>query len=178
MMQRVFCFSMVVLAGSLVACGSSKEEKKPEPKAAETLVAAPTQDEMVASCVKMREQMFGCKEEAIDLLMAERAKVNPEMAAALADAAKKTEMRTLGLKELEEDGGGGDATLAARTDKCKAVSAGMPAQVPEAMIALFKGLPACMDKPCAERVTCYQPFIASTLKMPPPAAAAATPPAK
>lgn len=167
-----------LLCGAVAACGGSKEEKKADAKPTqEAMVAAPSQDEMVASCVKMREQLALCKDQAIDMLMNERAKANQELATAWADAAKKTEARTTGLSELDADGGGGDATLPARTDKCKAVASSMPAQIPESMAKMFGNLSNCVDKPCADRVACYQPFMAASLK-PAPAAAAPAPAAQ
>lgn len=176
MMIHVRLMSAGVLCGALAACGGSKEEKKPDAAPAEAMVAAPAAEELVASCVKMREQLALCKDQAIDMLMNERTKANQELATQWADAAKKTEARTVGLTELEADGGGGEATLAARTDKCKAVATSMPAQVPESMFKAFQGLNSCVDKPCADRVACYQPFMAASLK-PAPAAAPAPAPA-
>jgi hypothetical protein len=167
MMKNVMTAGFVCLG--LVACGGSKDEKKPDAKAP-VMVAAPAQEALVASCVSMREQMFLCKDQAIDMMIAERAKVNKDMAATLADATKAAELKATGLTELEADGGGGEATLAARTEKCKAVAAGMPAQVPEQMVTMFNGLSACNDKPCADRIACFQPFVVGTLNMPAPAA--------
>jgi hypothetical protein len=162
----------IVAAASLLAvvaaCGGSKEEKKAEPTVA--LVARPADDALVASCVKMREQLHLCKEQAIDMLMEERAKADKDLAAQLADATKKAEMRTTGLTELEADGGGDAATLTARTDKCKEMVTKMPAQIPQATLDAFNGLDACWDKPCMDRANCVRPFVAATVMPAAPAA--------
>jgi hypothetical protein len=169
--------SMMVLAGLMglvVACGGSKEETKTaEPAKTVALVARPADDALIASCVKMREQLQLCREQSIDMLMEERAKTNAEINAALADATKKAEMRTLGLTELDADGGGGEGTLGVRTEKCKEVTTRMPAQIPQPALDAFNTLSSCWDKPCQDRANCVRPFVAQTLTM----QAAATAPA-
>jgi uncharacterized protein (DUF305 family) len=153
-----------------LGCGGSKSETKADqpPTAQEAMVAAPSQDDLTAHCVKFHEQLFLCKDQAIDMLMEERGKANPDFAKGLADAAQKATMREQGLKELETDGGG---DLEPRQAKCKEMASKMPAQVPESMVKEMKTTESCWDKPCADRANCLRTFSAMMIRaMPAPAA--------
>lgn len=172
-MKRVLLVLTGMTALALGCGGGSKETKADAKPAAETTVAAPLMDDMVNHCVKMREQLFLCKDQAIDMLMDERAKANPDFAKQVADAAQKTAMRDQGLKELEADGGG---PVEPRQAKCKEMVSKMPAQVPQAWMTEYTNANTCWDKPCADRVNCLRNFTALGMQMqaaPAPAAAPA-----
>ncbi|MEW5847875.1 MAG: hypothetical protein AB2A00_03635 [Myxococcota bacterium] len=171
-MKSMWTLSAVLAAALAVGCGGSKEEKKAEEKpateqqaqaaAAEPTVAAPAQADLVSHCLQMREQLALCKEQAIDLLMDERAKANPEFAAKVADANQKATMRTDGLKELEADGLG---PVEERTRKCTEVASKVPAQIPQSMMSTWEATKGCVDKPCGDRINCYRPFVAASMAM-------------
>ena len=171
----------MVVAGFMVlamGCGGGKSETKADqpPKAQEPMVAAPGLDESVAHCMKFREQLFLCKDQAIDMLMEERAKANPDFAKMVADAAQKGTMREQGLKELEADGSGAPEP---RQAKCKEMASTMPQQVPESMVKEMKATESCWDKPCADRANCLRTFTAMMIRAMPatPTAAPADAPA-
>jgi hypothetical protein len=103
--------------------------------------------EGVALCVKMREQIYQCREDFADAFVAMR---NPP-------PEQRANMRKRALEEITADGSG---PLPPRQQKCAPMGRSLAAMGPEALASSHKKLAACgAIKDCKKRVSCIRDLL-------------------
>jgi hypothetical protein len=100
--------------------------------------------EGVAFCVKMREQIYACREDFADAFVAMR---NPPLE-------ERAKLRKRALEEIAADGSG---PLPPRQQKCARMGHSLAAMGPETLASSHKKLSACgAIKDCKKRVSCIR----------------------
>ncbi len=108
---------------------------------------------LVDGCVAFRERAHACADDAITVMIEERARHQPKIAAALEAPDGLAELRAVGIEELAADGGG---PLEARRAACEAVAK----KVPAAARPHVDAMEACLEREgCGAFAECFRaPF--------------------